>query len=129
MINEIITVLKSTPALTANIPADNIFPLFRLQGSALPSVVVQLIDTEPVYVKDHALADIDLHTFEITVFAAGSPRNAWRNSVTIRNKLELWDGDDTGIDRVRMTSQATDVFEVVEAHSVTQRYECHQARS
>lgn len=126
MINEIITLLTNTSSVTDQVPAANIFPLFRLQGSTLPAIVIQLLDTDPVYTKDQ-VSDLDLHTFEITVFGEG-PKFVWRTATLVRQRLDTWTGDTTGIDKVRMIAQATDVFEVVDAHSVTQRYECHMKR-
>lgn len=119
MIDKIISTLTSTTSVTDFVPADNIYPLFRLQGGELPAVVVQLVGTTPVDTHDHK-PDVDEHSVEITVFHV-EPRSAWRVSVAIRQALER-ENSISGIDQVRFETQATDVFEVQDAFSVTQRY-------
>ena len=124
MIDQIITALKNTSSVTTFVPADNIFPLIRLQQSDLPAAVVQLVDTEPIDTKDDSF-DLDVHTVEVTTIAE-HPRTAWRASGQIRLRLQGY--TDTYIIQTRFVTQATDVFEATEVHSVTQRYECHTKR-
>ena len=125
MINIFINTLKNTPAVTTLVDADNIFPLFRLQGSSMPCIVVQLVQTIPVDTHDQA-PSLDTHTVEVTTFHT-TPLGAWKIANEIRNAYERFTDSD-GIDQIRFVTQATDIFEVTEAHSITQRYECHQNR-
>lgn len=124
MINTIITALTSTSSITNLVPADNIFPVFRLQGSTIPAITVQLVDTEPIETKDTDV-DLDVNLIEITTFHQ-SPKSAWRVATTIRQRLQGYAGDDV-ID-TRFVTQATDIFESTEVHSITQRYNCHTRR-
>lgn len=121
MIDTIITALKATTSITDLVPADNIFPLFRLQKSDLPAIVIQLVDTEPVETKDDAF-DLDVHTVEITTLTE-HPKTAWRTSVKVRQRLQGFATEP--IVQSRFVTQATDVFEATEVHSVTQRYQFH----
>lgn len=126
MIDHIITVLKASPGLTQYVPADNIYPLFRLQGASLPAITIQLTDTQPVYTHDMQ-SDVDMHRFELTIFFEGV-RNAFKAGHAVRLVFDHWDGDNSGIDQVRLVGQASDIFEVQDAFSLTQTYECHQNR-
>ena len=103
MIDTFITTLKDTPAVTTLCPADNIFPLFRLEGSQMPSIVVQLVATDPIDTKDNE-PSVDRHTVEVTTFNL-SPLSAWKISQQIRLAYERFKDTD-GIDRIRFVTQA-----------------------
>lgn len=125
MINLIINALKNDQVVLQYVSADNIYPLFRLQGSDLPAVVIQLVNTTPIDTHD-VVTDMDLHTVEITTINL-DPQTAWKTSQQIRRSLES-NTTISGIDRIRFETQATDVFEVQDAFSVTQRYEMYERR-
>ena len=124
MINFVIAALTATSSVTDIVPANNILPLFRLQKQALPAITVQLVDTQPEQTHDMPMATFT-HTVEITVFHE-DPSNAWAASVAVRGKLN---GADLGgnMKECRFVTQATDVFEITEAFSVTQRYTIFEA--
>lgn len=120
MINFIITALKATGDVTSICPADNIFPLFRLQGSTLPSIVVQLTNTAPVEAKD-AGQDAWEHDIEITCLGE-NPQLVWRLATRVRIRLHGYEDSANDIFQMRFLTQATDVFEATDVFSVTQRY-------
>lgn len=124
MIDIIITGLTSTTTITQYVPADNIFPLFRLQKSTLPAITVQLVGTEPQDTHDTKV-DMDLNMVEITIFHT-SPKSAWRVASAIRDRLEGFAYQEV-VD-TRFDTQATDIYEATEVHTITQRYECFTTR-
>lgn len=123
MIDHIITALTSTASVTVYVDADNIFPVFRLQGSTLPAITVQLVGTDPAETKDGVT--MDDHTVEVNIFH-DSPRSAWKVATAIRERLEAL--TDAEVKEVRFLNQATDVFEATESHSVSQRYTVSMTR-
>lgn len=124
MIHLVITRLKAYGPLTAIVKPDEIFPLYRLQGSEIPAITVQLVGTEPAETKDPRI-DYEIHTVEITVFST-SPKEAWTASQHARDTLDGWASDP--IKQTRFLNQGTDVFEATEVFSVTQRYTIHMTR-
>jgi hypothetical protein len=124
MIHHVITRLKAYAPLTAIVKPEQIFPLYRLQGSELPAITVQLVGTEPADTKDRRI-DYEMHTVEVTVFST-SPKEAWTASQHARDTLDGWAAD--AILQTRFLNQGTDVFEATEAFSVTQRYQIHMTR-
>ena len=123
MINHIIKALTVSSSITDLIPATNIFPLFRLQGSNLPAITVQLVDSQPEATHDLQQATFT-HTVEITIFHE-DPESAWTASQEVRKKL---DGQalHATLPETSFATQATDVFEITEAFSVSQRYTCYE---
>lgn len=125
MINYVIKALTQTSSVTDLIPAQNIFPLFRLQGQSLPAITVQLVDTQVEGTHDMVQRTFT-HTVEITTFHE-NPADAWDACVAIRGKLDGTSLHAT-LPEVRFVTQATDVFEVTEAFSVTQRYTVYETQ-
>lgn len=120
MINFIITALKSTGTVTSICPADNIFPLFRLQGSSLPAVVVQLTNSAPMDSHDET-QDAFEHDIEITSIGE-NPQQVWRLATAIRQRLQGYEDAANNLYSMRFLTQATDVFEATDVFSVTQRF-------
>jgi hypothetical protein len=124
MIHLVISRLKAYGPLTAIVKPDEIFPLYRLQGSEVPAITVQLVSTDPTETKDPRI-DYEVHTVEITVFST-SPKEAWTASQHARDTLDGWAAD--AIKQTRFLNQGTDIFEATEVFSVTQRYSIHMTR-
>ena len=120
MINYIISALKATSSVTDIVPADNIFPLFRLQGSSLPAIVVQLVNSVPQDTHDDRF-DAWEHELEITTLHE-SPKSAWRASQQVRLRMSGYSDAANNLEGMRFLNQATDVFEATDVFSVTQRY-------
>ena len=120
MINHIISALKATTSVTDICPANNIFPLFRLQGSSLPAVVVQLVNSAPQDTHD-GQPDTFEHDVEITSIGE-NPQQVWRLATNIRLKLQGFAEPAGNLEGMRFINQATDVFEATDVFSVTQRY-------
>ena len=124
MIDVVISALKSSSSVTTYVDADNIYPLFRLQGGTIPAIVVQLVDTTPVDTHDQAI-DMDVHVVELTIFHT-NPKGAWKTGEAVRARMESL--QDLRIKETRFITQTTDVFEVQDATSLSQRYECSMTR-
>lgn len=124
MIDIIIQALANTQSITQYVPADNIFPVFRLQQSTLPAITIQLMGTDPQHTHDTHV-DMDINMVEITTFHE-SPRQAWKVAGQIRARLEGFSDGDI-VDAI-FDTQATDIFESTEVHTITQRYECFTKR-
>jgi hypothetical protein len=120
MINYIISAMQATSSITNICPAENIFPLFRLQGSSLPACVVQLVATQPMDSHD-VETDAMEHDVEITSIGE-NPREVWRLSESIRLRFQGWSEPAGNLEGMRFLTQATDVFESTDVFSVTQRY-------
>lgn len=124
MIDIIIEALVNSPSITQYVPADNIFPVFRLQQSTLPAITIQLVGTDPQHTHDTHV-DMDINMVEITTFHE-SPKAAWRVATEIRSRLQGFNGRD--IEDIIFDTQATDIFESTEVHSISQRFECFTTR-
>lgn len=120
MINYIIAAMKATSTITNICPANNIFPLFRLQGSTLPAVVVQLVNSTPMDSQDEKLDTME-HDVEITSIGE-NPSDVWRLGTAIRQRMQGWEDANANLEGMRFISQATDVFEATDVFSVTQRF-------
>jgi len=123
MIHHVIQRLADSAAVASE-TAGRVFPLFRLQGSDIPAITVQLTGTEPVGTKDR-LTDYEVHEVEITYFH-DSPKAAWELSVTCRDLLDGWSNN--AIKQSRFVNQATDIYQATEVFTITQRYEIHMDR-
>ena len=120
MIHHVINILKADSDVTTYVPANNIFPLVRLQGSQIPAIVLQLVGSEPFDTKDRS-PDFDLWRVEITVFNE-NPKDTWLACLAVRNALDSFAGNDN-VRQIRMTNAVSDVFEQIEVFSVTQQYD------
>jgi len=112
--------LKATASVTSYVDADNIFPLFRLQGSTIPAIVVQLVNTTPQDTHDEAF-DAFIHEVEITTIGE-DPKFVWRASQQVRQKMNNYANVSGRLSGGRFLNQATDIFEATDVFSVTQRY-------
>ena len=125
MINHIIDILiedGATGAITTN---SRIFPLARLQGSAVPAVVVQLTNTTPVDTHD-GVATVDEHTVQVTAIAE-TPKACYDLGEVVRLALDGYTGGD--ISSLRFVTQATDIFEADDLFTITMQFEVALNRS
>jgi hypothetical protein len=118
MINYLIDRLKATTEVTAVVGTSKIYPLSRLDGTAIPAIVLQMTDCEPVESKDRTL-NLDLTTVEVTTLA-DNPKAAWDLSVYCRRSLNNFTS--TEILSCAFTGWASDVFEARDVFTITSTY-------
>jgi hypothetical protein len=124
MINHLIDILKADGAVTAITTAARIFPLARLQGSAVPAVVLQLTNTDPVDTHD-AVANLDEHIVQVTAIAA-TPKSCYDLGEVVRLSLDGYIGGD--ISSCRFITQASDIFEADDLFTITMQFNVHLQR-
>ena len=124
MINHIIDILKADAAVTAITTANRIFPLARLQGSAVPAVVVQLTNTTPVDTHD-AVATVDEHLVQVTAIGT-TPKQCYDLGEVVRLSLDGYLGGE--ISSLRFATQATDIFEADDLFTITMQFDVHLQR-
>jgi len=124
MINHLIDILKADAAVTAITTSSRIFPLARLQGSAVPAVVLQLTNTTPVDTHDD-IATLDEHTVQVTAIAT-TPKAAYDLGEVVRLALDGYIGGD--ISSLRFATQATDIFEADDLFTITMQFDVHLQR-
>lgn len=117
MIHHVIQRLLSSATITDHTES-RVFPLYRLQGSQIPAITVQLAGTDPAETKDSP-ANFEEHTVEITIFDE-DPAAAWSLAIETRNLIDGWSSAD--VRAGRFLNQATDIYEATEVFSVSQRY-------
>jgi len=125
MINYVIDRLQDSAGLTAIVDPGDIYPLYRLQQSTVPAIVVQLTGTDPIDTHD-AESTQEVHTVEVTVIHT-NPKSAWDAAVLVRAQLDGWQTIGPVLFG-RFVNQATDIFTATDFFSVTQRYDIHFER-
>jgi hypothetical protein len=124
MINLVIDILKADANVTAITTADRIYPLSRLEGATIPAIVVQQIATDPADTHD-STSTMDTNTVQVTIIE-DKPKDANALAVLVRAALDGYGGNT--IAEIRLTNQATDVFEAIDLFTLTQTYDVRVIR-
>jgi hypothetical protein len=124
MINLVIDILKADANVTAITTADRIYPLSRLEGGTIPAIVVQQISTDPADTHD-STSTMDTNTVQVTIIE-DKPKDANALAVLVRAALDGYGGNT--IAEIRLTNQATDVFEAIDLFTLTQTYDVRVIR-
>jgi hypothetical protein len=124
MINLVIDILKADANVTAITTADRIYPLSRLEGGTIPAIVVQQISTDPADTHD-STSTMDTNTVQVTIIE-DKPKDANALAVLVRAALDGYGGNT--IAEIRLTNQATDVFEAIDLFTLTQTYDVRVVR-
>ena len=124
MINLVIDILKADANVTAITTADRIYPLSRLEGATIPAIVVQQIATDPADTHD-STSTMDTNTVQVTIIE-DKPKDANALAVLVRAALDGYGGNT--IAEIRLTNQATDVFEAIDLFTLTQTYDVRVVR-
>jgi hypothetical protein len=124
MINLVIDILKADANVTAITTADRIYPLSRLEGGTIPAIVVQQISTDPADTHD-STSTMDTNTVQVTIIE-DKPKEANALAVLVRAALDGYGGNT--IAEIRLTNQATDVFEAIDLFTLTQTYDVRVVR-
>lgn len=124
MINLVIDILKADANVTAITTSDRIYPLSRLEGGTIPAIVVQQISTDPADTHD-STSTMDTNTVQVTIIE-DKPKDANALAVLVRAALDGYGGNT--IAEIRLTNQATDVFEAIDLFTLTQTYDVRVIR-
>lgn len=124
MINLVIDILKADANVTAITTTDRIYPLSRLEGGTIPAIVVQQISTDPADTHD-STSTMDTNTVQVTIIE-DKPKDANALAVLVRAALDGYGGNT--IAEIRLTNQATDVFEAIDLFTLTQTYDVRVIR-